>query len=412
MVGFILSLYLITFAWSTIRVADLTIFDVLTPPMLIFLWFNFQQGVSQVTKSRFSQILMLSTLCLMLGVVTSTPFATDPVASVTRGIIIGTSLALTTFNMIVIAGTGALKPIQIARAMLVSCVVHSCVTILQGQFGLLQALNHAEDKWQDWSRAPGLAEHPIEAGLTSGFGIILAIYLLLQLRERKWETPLALGGLVLSALAMLYSASMTALLATLASIPVLFFLSGKRTLLYSYIGAGLIGGSAVVIAIQGTQLGTRVDDLLANGSSYNTVEARNDQYRIVIGELTFTRTVLGGGFDPHTLPNDLDVHNGILASVYHFGLFGLLSQMLLVLYAARAVFVSRDPFIKGCFGGLMVIFLCGYLTGPTLSRRSIWVPILTFSAIASATQFGASRKGPLPRPPLQPRMGGRRMPPA
>lgn len=412
MVGFILSLYLITFAWSTIRVADLTIFDVLTPPMLIFLWFNFQQGVSQVTKSRFSQILMLSTLCLMLGVVTSTPFATDPTANITRGVIIATSLALTTLNVMIIAGTKALKPVQVVRALFVSCVIHSFVAILQGQFGLLQGLNHAEAKWEDWSRAPGLAEHPIESGLTSGFGIILALFLLLQLRERKWETPFALGGLALCALAMLYSASMTALLATIIAVPVLFFLSGKRTFLYSYIGAGLIGGGALILAIQGTQLGTRVDDLLANGSSYNTVESRNDQYRIVLEELTFTRSVLGGGYDPHTLPNDLDVHNGILASVYHFGLFGLLSQMLLVLYAVRAMFVVRDPFIKGCFGGLMVIFLCGYLTGPTLSRRSIWVPILTFSAIASATQFGASRKGPLPRPPLQPRMGGRRMPPA
>ena len=132
-------------------------------------------------------------------------------------------------------------------------------------------------------------------------------------------------------------------------------------------------------------LGKRIEKIMVSGMEYETIKTRESQWSEAINRMDFFTIALGRGYSRHDLPNNLDIHNGIIASIYHFGLIGLLSQLMFFCFFSlglRGEITRKD---KGLYLAIFFVFFIAYMTGPPFSRRTLWMPIMIISSYLNAS---------------------------
>jgi len=369
---------LLTTFWPVLRILGLTLFDLLTPLALIF-------GLMYLPKERGPKIGAFAlALCgvgfLAVAGVISYPSSNEPmehlqkVATLVIALsgIIGMSFVLV--NRKIFTPTGALL------LLCVSATGSSFVAILQGRLHMLMGLIPYVTRMESSTRMTGLCEHPIETGITAAFGAVIGFGLLLH--TRKWLLLLPL--IAVNALSMIYSASLTAVLALLISgLAYCVYAKAYRALAVT----SILGVVVVAGALSYTGLGlltSRLHALMQNQGSYTTVQSREMQWSKALEMIEPTTLAVGNGYSVADLPTGREIHNGFVASLFHFGLLGLLSQVLII-----GFFVSRMAFdqprdMKAILLACILIFTLSYMTGPALARRSLWVPLIVLGAYLSS----------------------------
>jgi hypothetical protein len=220
----------------------------------------------------------------------------------------------------------------------------------------------------------GLAEHPIEAGVVSSYGFIIGLGL--ALHTRKWRA--ALPMIAINAYSMRYSASLTAVFGfALASLTLCLYTKSFKVL-FSGFAIGALTVAAVLTLSTGTSglLQQRLMGLYENQGNYETVQLRAMQLNKAIDMIDVRTLAVGNGYSEGDLPLHMDIHNGLVASVFHFGLLGLISQCLLIgFFVAKLANDAPRP-LKGILIGCIIVFSLTYISGPPQARPTLWVPVI------------------------------------
>ena len=369
---------LVTTFWPVLRLGGLTLFDCLAPIALVI-------GLSYVPKDRGAPftalgLALLAVGLLALGGVISYPSSNEPLEHLQKvatlivalGGIIGLSFALV--NRKIFTPIGALS------LMCLSATGSSFVAILQGKFHILTGLIPVVTTLEASNRMTGLCEHPIETGITAAFGSVIGFGL--ALHTRKWMTYLPL--VAVNVLSMIYSASLTAVIALLASgFAYCIFAKAYRALAVT----SILGTVIVAAALSYTGLGlltSRLQVLAQSQGSYSTLQYREQQWGMALALIEPATLVVGNGYSTADLPQGKEIHNGLVASLFHFGLIGLLSQTLMfAFFGMRLFFADKPRDLRAILLACIVIFTLSYMTGPALSRRSLWVPMIVLGAYLS-----------------------------
>jgi len=384
-------LYLLTVGWSALRLGSVTIFDVASMALLPVLAVSWQErGSRQLANPALVRVAVLGGILIALGTMLSALVATAVVEHVIKGLLIAASLTVTAMNLALLLSTEALTPRQAVWAVFASAAVHSFVAILQDRLGLFMGLT-GEVKLQDWMRATGLMNHPIEAGIFSAVGVVLGCFLLFEARRVSASGAAILAGTAMCLCSLTASASLTATLTLGAALAAQFVVSRKVALLSVLLPLAALGGVLLLGASQDNRLAERLQTLSRQGSAYGTVQARDDQIETAMRRITLRSFLVGLSFDPRTTPQGLDIHNGIVAMDYYFGVLGLTGQAGLIAYLAWRIRRQRWAPVQGAFLAVFVLFLAAYMTGPTYSRRSMWVPVLLFAAMPVLVRDPSSR---------------------
>ena len=373
-------LSLVPVFWPTIRIADFTVFDLLSIPTIAIIFATTAPTNNHAYKVYRDTLIGIGILAL--GGVISTVMTTDPWSHCLRVIFLIVAFIQMAMLSYGIISRDILYPSTIIGALTISGLLSSAVALLQGRFGLLLGLipetEYTEGFVQDWTRMTGLAEHPIEAGLTIGYAAICALYFT---GAARWFTVPA-AVFMLSSFA--FTSSLTAIFGAGGALILLLILSKRFTELAFWL-AILIPGAVISYQIS-PLLSDRIENLLLSGTDYETLQDRLTQYNVVISKSDFTSTIFGHGYAPRDLPLGLDIHNGMLQALYHFGLLGIISQVVFLGAIAIPVLKSSSSRCRNVLISLLVIFISGYLTGPIFARRSIWLPLfLVASLVASSS---------------------------
>jgi hypothetical protein len=275
------------------------------------------------------------------------------------------------------------KILTVAEALSLLCLsatVSSAVCILQGQFGMLtdlmpKAEGQIGGRVEAWTRMTGLTEWPIEAGNVSDFGIIIGLGLALYTRKWFFYLPLVAIGLY----SMTDSASLTAFFALIVAFGMMCLHAKAYKAVVLGIAVGICG-LALASMLDARRLTERLQSFSQSQGNYATVQSREMQWAKSL-EMIGPRTLLvGNGYSALDLPFNMEIHNGVIASVFHFGILGLVAQSLLIAFFAVRLRQEAPRTLKSILLGCLIIFAFAYLTGPALSRRSLWVTPMVLGA--------------------------------
>ncbi|WP_404543548.1 hypothetical protein [Bradyrhizobium sp. USDA 223] len=265
----------------------------------------------------------------------------------------------------------------ITQTLAISSAITGVVCIAQGKFGLFLNLLPSE-RLEFWTRPTGLAEHPVEAGQIAAYGCLFATSLLL----RKRRIYLNGACLVIIAYSETISASLTGVICSIGCVLALLVARGSLKFSSIVIMAVLVPGIGFIASefFSDTFLAARVSELFQTGLEYGTLNSRTSQMADAIDAIFASASSfsLGSGYDPGALISKLDIHNGLLASWYHFGLLGAASQLLFIFYfVSAALRKEKNERIIALLG--LAIFVLFYFSGPAFFRRSVWLPIFLLS---------------------------------
>jgi len=221
----------------------------------------------------------------------------------------------------------------------------------------------------------GLAEHPIEAGIVASFGFIMGLGL--ALHTRKWL--IALPMIAINAYSLRYSASLTALLGfALASLTLCLYTKSFKVLF-----SGFAIGAVAVAAMLTLSTGTAGLPATAPGEACMNLRAITRRCKFVqcswqkaIDMIDGGTLAAGNGYSSADLPFDMEIHNGFVASVFHFGFLGFVSQCLLIGFFVSKVRSDAPRPLKGILIGCIVVFALSYLSGPAQARPTLWAPVM------------------------------------
>ena len=363
--------------FSTIRFFDITIFDIFVVPTLGLLFLFTSKFRSQ--NSSHTSILYFGLILFLCAALISAFQATDPGDHMGR--VVKLLLAFTALLLLclMVSKTPAANSGTILASLCLAGALHSVICILQGQFGILTGLLVQRGPIEAWTRFTGLAEHPIEAGYISAYSTICALTLI----QGSRTTALYSALIAINLFSMKYSGSFTAF----------FGLTGGflvATIILRSSKIALVGFTAICVAVPLILMFSgsdsffvhRIEMLLEQGAHYQTLDSRMNQWAFTLKKIFYDEDIVlfGKGYSAADLPGG-EIHNGLLASLYHFGLVGLVSQLVTILYFVLAAFRIQDRRIKAALLGCTVVFLAGYMTGPAFFRRSLWVPILTIASL-------------------------------
>jgi len=372
------ALCLLTTFWPVLRILGLTLFDALAPLAVIC-------GLIYLPKERGPSLGALSLALAGIGLlafagVISYPSSNDPMQHLQKiayliialGGIIGVSYVLVNR-----------KIFTTNEALFLLCASATCsslMAILQGRFHMFMGIIPYITRMESSTRMTGLCEHPIETGITAAFGAVIGFGL--AMHTRKWLVYLPL--VALNALSMIYSASLTAVLAMLmGGFAYCIYTKAYRALVVtSMIGVVLVGG-----ALSYTGLGlltSRLEALVHSKGNYATLQARELQWSQALELVEPATLAVGNGYSSADLPQGKEIHNGLVASLFHFGLLGLASQLFMFAFFGVRMSFDQPRDIKAILLACIVIFTLSYMTGPALSRRSLWVPLIVLGAYLSA----------------------------
>jgi len=381
-------LTILTGFWPVLRIASVSLFDLLAPAA-IFLALLYHPKERGIGLASF-RLAIAGIFFLIFGGMISIPSSSNDFDHITKVI----KLVVALSGMIGLAYLAVNRKIlsiqESLKLLALSASISSLICLLQGQFGILASIVPDTSLGiEEWTRFTGFAEHPIEMGITSAFGA--AISLGLAIETRKW---LSFGLLVaINVVALKFSASLTSVFALFASCAIVCWMTKSYKIMIAAGVAGTVGG---IVAFSAGLLGPltiRIENLIETQGNYGTLQTREQQVGRALNMIEPSTLFVGNGYSTADLPFNMEIHNGLVASVFHFGLLGLMSQFLLILFFAlpttrRDISQSYKAILMAC----LLIFLCAYLTGPPFSRRSLWVPMLILGAYL---RDGQAKKVPI-----------------
>lgn len=365
----------LTAFWPAIRAADITIFDWLSS--LVILFAAPYKPKERGAPLRSFNIAIAGVALFVLAALTSVFSSRAPIEHIIKAAKV--SLALTAMIGIVYLLQNR-KIFSIGEALTLLCIsasISSFVCILQGHFGILaQLIPDSENGVQEWARMTGLAQHPIEAGYVSSFGTVIALGM--ALHTRRWFFYLPLG--LINIYSLRFSASLTALFAMVCGCGVLFLYARAQKAHLAFLALGVMGSILALSSGAPGKLTDRVEGLVESGSNYETLQLREIQLTETLKHIDIQTIFIGNGYSLTDLPEHLEIHNGFLASLFHFGILGLTSQILLISFFCACLRHDAPPSLKGMLLACILVFTAAYMTGPPFSRRSLWIPLLTLGA--------------------------------
>jgi hypothetical protein len=240
----------------------------------------------------------------------------------------------------------------------------------------------------------GLAEHPIEAGVVASYGFIAGLGW--ALHTRKWLVALPL--IAINAYSMRYSASLTAVFGfALASVALCLYTKSYKVL-FSGVAIGALTVAAVLAFSTGNSglLQRRLAGLYESQGNYETVQIRAMQLHKAIDMIDVGTLAVGNGYSEADLPFDMEIHNGLVASVFHFGLLGLISQCLLIGFFVTKLGTDAPRPLKGILMGCIIVFALTYLSGPAQARPTLWVPVMLLGGYSGARRKESQSPGARP----------------
>jgi hypothetical protein len=366
---------LLSSSWSVLRLFDISIFEWLALLVIpgALLHSPPEKGVPlESFKLAGAGLAVLA----VAGIISSQSSfdAVEHVLKVTKllgafALIIGLSYTL--------ANRKIYNVVEILYLLCLSATACSLVAVLQGQFGILTGLIPRESGGggiESWTRMTGLAEHPIETGVVSSYGFIIGLGL--GLYTRKWLVILPM--IAISAYSMRYSASLTAVFGfALASLALCLYTNSYKVL-FSGFAMGVLVVAAVLTLSTGTTglLEHRLRSLYETQGNYETVQIRAMQLHKALDMIDPSTLAVGNGYSSADLPFNMEIHNGLVASVFHFGLLGLLSQCLLIGFFVAKVGSDAPRPLKGILIGCIIVFALTYLSGPAQARPTLWAPVM------------------------------------
>jgi hypothetical protein len=387
--------------WSGIRLFDISIFEWLTLLVIPCVWTH-RPKEEGVALASFTLAGCGLALLAFAGIISSQS-SFDPTEHVLKVAKLIGAFALMIGLAYVLANRKIFNTVEVLYLLCLSAAACSLVAVLQGQLGILTGLIPRSGEIEDWTRMTGLAEHPIETGIIADYGV--AIGLGLGLYIRKWRMLFFL--IAIDVYSMRYSASLTAVFAFLiASVVLCLYAKAYKLLFLGGTTGALVFAAIMAVSSSGNSglLEGRLISLYENQGNYQTVQSRQMQLRKTIDLIAPETLAVGNGYSTADLPYKMEIHNGLLASVFHFGVLGLLSQCFLIgFFVAR--FRSGVPRpLKSILLGCIVVFVLPYLSGPPQARPSLWAPVIllgAYLAIPKKERF-SSRPAPILKPIVGP----------
>lgn len=392
--------------WSAIRIANFTVFDVLTPFCILFLLLV--PAHEPVARDKDLHLIVESQLLFIVAAGVSTIQSAALAEHLGKAAVISVAMIAMFVMATLIARKKIMTLNEAILCLALSAAISSSFVVLQGQFRLFTSISPAfAIGEQEWRRATGLAEHPIEAGAIAGVGMVLAVYLLLN-RSPATKGPITtlilLLFLAVEAYSMVFSASLTAAGSIAAALGLQLLLSRRYGLL-AIAGAAIPAALLPFLLAPSTLLGDRILKLLSMGDGFTTVQTRQVQLSETLSLIDLPSFVLGRGYSFDDLPQGLEIHNALIASVFHFGILGLIGQLLICTFLLKKTLSHYPSSIRGALLGVLIVFFGEYLTGPVFSRRSDWISSVIIASFLPAV---FSRKGEaggmskFPRSPTSP----------
>jgi hypothetical protein len=388
----ILAAIVLLFAfWPVLRFGGLTVFDC-TAPVVAIAIACFGGKEKNVSYAAFGWP-SLGILLFSVAGIFSMAFSSDTTDHVEKVVKVLLALSMMLCFAFVLPRKKIFSIVEVLALLALSGAIHSVVCILQGRFGIFTGLIPvASGGLEEWNRMTGLAEHPIEAGYISAFSAVIAVGLVIH--TRKWFLCLLIIAIDLYSLK--YSASLTATFAIVTGIGIVCLFARAYSILMVF--ASMIGIALIVTLSSGDmgdKLASRLDTLMHSQGNYGTLKTREDQWSKTIKGIDLGTVMFGNGYSASDLPNGIEIHNGFLAAIFHFGILGLLSQFCLIWFFVSRLFGDSPRSLRGILLGCIVIFASGYMTGPPLSRRSVWVPMFLIAAYLPQRRTNIHQIGPI-----------------
>jgi hypothetical protein len=383
---------LLTTFWSVLRVFDTSIFEVLAP-IVILCALPLATDGKGVTLGSLRLALTGIALLTIAGII-SAPGSFDPYEHILKVIKLVGAFSLTIGVAYVLASRNVLTVFQSLFLLCLSAAASSAVAILQGAAGILTGL--IPRTMETGSRMTGFAEHPLETGLITVFGIVIALGL--AMHTRKWLVFLVL--IAVDIYSLKYSASLTAVFTFLfASLALCWYAKAYKIILTgAVIGAFII---TVAFALSDSALGpltSRLTSLATSQGNYATVQTREMQLGKAIALISPGTLVIGNGYSTADLPYNMDIHNGLVAAVFHFGLLGLVSQCFLISFFVVRMGGDAPRLLKSILLGCIVVFTLIYMSGPPQARPTLWAPLIILGTYLSATKRELLAASKIPAP--------------
>jgi hypothetical protein len=391
--------------WSGIRLFDISIFEWLALLVIPCVWIH-RPKEEGVTLASFTLAACGLALLAFAGIISSQS-SFDPIEHVQKVAKLISAFGLMMGLAYVLANRKIFNIVEVLYLLCLSAAACSLVAVLQGQLGILTGLipKSGEGGIEDWTRMTGLAEHPIETGIIAAYGV--AIGLGLGVYIRKWRMLFFL--IAIDVYSMRYSASLTAVFAFLIASGVVCLHAKAYKLLFLGGATGALVMAAVMAASPGDSglLQSRLSSLYENQGNYQTVQTRQMQLRKAIELITPGTLAMGNGYSSSDLPYKMEIHNGLVASVFHFGVLGLISQCFLIGFFVAKLGSDAPRPLKSILLGCIVVFILPYLSGPPQARPSLWAPVIFLGAylpILKKARF-SSRPAPNFKPIIGPSGG-------
>lgn len=370
--------------YSNIRIGPLTVFDVVGA-LYCAVVLPHTVVVRKAITLLPDPLLLAAAAVFLLAVLGSGSVAYDGSGHFQRcGLLLGGLLLMMVFSQLVVA-FGRIGLAEIQQTIVLSSAITSIVCIAQGKLGLFMGLLQSE-KLEFWTRPSGLVEHPVEAGLVAAYGALFAVSLILD--GRRVILNALCAGLILYSMTII--ASLTGVAAALLGIGILLFVRKGFSVFLLVPIVGLIGIILFLYAdsFSGTFFAERLTQLSESGLQYETLSSRATQIDDTINTILSggVNIILGFGYDPELQIDAREIHNGLLASQYHFGLLGAVSQLCFLGCFFHKAANMKSPAAKIVCLLAFMMFLAFYMSGPAFFRRSVWLPMFLITAVSTSKQ--------------------------
>jgi hypothetical protein len=356
--------------WSVLRVGGLAIFD-WSAWLVVGAALPYRVQDRALSFSKF-ELPAAGIWLLAVGGVLSFFSASDVLEHLLKVFALLLAFCMMLAFVYVLASKKIFNFAEALSLIVASGAISSAVVILQGRFGILTSLvPDTPYGVQAWSRLT------IEAGTTSALTVVIALGL--AIRSRRWL--LYLLPVLLGVYSLKYSASLTANLALVVGIcAVCLYSRAYSVLLVCIVGGSAVMSIALATGAAGTLLQNRLQHLVSDQGNYESVRSRQTQLEHTFALINAKTIFAGNGYSVGDLPEGRDVHDSLLAALFHFGILGLASQCCLVWFFVGKIRADMPREVKGILVGCVIVFGAAYLTGPTLSRRSVWIPMFVMGA--------------------------------
>ena len=361
--------------WSGLRLGIST-FEVLAP-IVILCALVYKPQRAGPGLDAFKLVLAGLSLLTLAGIISS-PSSFDPVEHMEKILRLLAAFVLVIGLSYVLTNRRILTTMQVFYLLALSGAACSAVAILQGQFGILTGLIPETDPGVDITRMTGLAEHPIECGIVAAYSAVIATGI--GIVRRKWLVVMAI--VATDVYSMKFSASITSILAFICGSGFLCVYAKAYRIL-------VVGTIAVIVAlIVGSSLSNnsgflaeRLADLYRSGGNFATVQSREIQLRKALDLIDVKTLFVGNGYSTADLPYKMEIHNGIIAAVFHFGLLGLVSQCFLISFFLSRMWQNSPRAYRAIHLACITVFALSYLSGPPQARPSLWAPVIILGSI-------------------------------